>query len=93
MFVVKLGQALLVVGVLSLLIDGSGSPPQVMDFVSVLMHFLLIWGGSGGFPLSMAQKNWFLYCSPAGVRYDESLAESISVGSSHSCFALAFICV
>ncbi len=64
-----------VVGVRSLAVDGSGLPPQVMDFASVLMQFLLICGGSGVFPLSMAERYWPLYCSPAGVWYDEGLAE------------------
>ena len=66
-----------VVGVWSLAVDGSGSPPQVMGFASVLMRLLLICGGSGVFPLSMAEKYWPLYCSPAGVRYDEGLAERL----------------
>ena len=66
-----------VVGVWSLAVDGSGSPPQVMGFTSVLMRFLLICGGSGVFPLSMAKKYWPLYCSPAGVRHDEGLAERL----------------
>jgi hypothetical protein len=66
-----------VVGVRSSAVDGSGSPPQVMDFASVLMQFLLICGSSGVFPLSMAEKYWPLYCSPAGVRYDEGLAERL----------------
>jgi hypothetical protein len=66
-----------VVGVWSPAVDGSSLPPQVMDFASVLMHFLLICGGLGVFPLSMAKKYWPLYCSPAGVRYDEGLVERL----------------
>jgi hypothetical protein len=64
-----------VVGVWSSVVDGTGSPPQVMGFASVLMQFLLICGGSGVFPLSMAKNYWPLYCSPAGVRCDEGLVE------------------
>ncbi len=66
-----------VVGVWSLAVDGSGSPPQVTDFTSVLMQFLLICGGLGVFPLSMAEKYWPLYCSPADVRYDDGLVERL----------------
>jgi hypothetical protein len=58
-----------------LAVDGSGLPPQVMGFASVLIRFLLICGGSGIFPLSMADKYWPSYCSPAGVRHDEGLTE------------------
>ncbi len=45
-----------VVGVWSLAVDGTGLPPQVMGFASVLMRFLLICDGSGVFPLSMVEK-------------------------------------
>ena len=40
-----------VVGVWSTVVDGGGSPLQMMDFASVLMQFLLICGGSGVLPL------------------------------------------
>ena len=66
-----------VVGVRSSVSDGAGSPPQVMGFASVFMRFLLVCGGSGVFPLSMAEKYWPSYCSPAGVRCDEGLAERL----------------
>ncbi len=66
-----------VVDVWSSAVDGSGLPPQVMDFALVLMRFLLICGGSEVFPLSMAKKYWPSYCSAAGVRYDEGLAERL----------------
>jgi hypothetical protein len=70
-----------VVGVWSLAVDGSGLPPQVMDFTLVLMQFLLICSSSGVFPLSMAEKYWPSYCSPAGVQYDGGLAESGEVAA------------
>ena len=52
-----------VVGVWSLVADGANSPPQVMDFVSVLMRSLLICGGLGVFSLRVAERYWPLYRS------------------------------
>jgi hypothetical protein len=66
-----------VVGVWSSADDGAGSYPQVMDFSSVLMRFLLVCGGSGVFPLHLADKYWPCYQSPAGVQYDVGLAERL----------------
>jgi hypothetical protein len=74
-----------VVDVWSLAVDGSGSPLQVMDFTLVFMRLLLFCGGSGFFPLSMAEKYWLLYCSPAGVRYDNGLAKWLQ------CWFLSFV--
>ena len=76
-----------VVGVRSSVVDGTGSPPQVMGFASVLMQFLLICGGSGVFPLSMAEKYWPVCGMMRGWR------RGCNVGSSHLCFVLAIICV
>ncbi len=42
------------VGVGSSVVDGGGLHPQVMEFVSVLMRFLLVCGGPGVFPLHLA---------------------------------------
>jgi hypothetical protein len=47
-----------VVGVRSSAGDGSGPHPQVMEFASVLMRFLLLCGGSWVFPLYLADKYW-----------------------------------
>jgi hypothetical protein len=49
-----------VVGVWSSAGDGadSGLLPQVMEFASVLMRFLLVCGGSGVFPHYLADKHW-----------------------------------
>jgi hypothetical protein len=66
-----------VVGVRSSACDGASSRLQVMDFASVLMRFLLVCGGSGVFPLYLADKYWPYYQSPAGVRYDAGLAERL----------------
>jgi hypothetical protein len=57
--------------------DGAGLHRQVMDFASVLMRFLLVCGGSGAFPLHLADKYWPCYQSPAGVQYDAGLAERL----------------
>ena len=57
------------------MVDGSGSSLRVMDFALFLMRFLLICGSLGVLPLSMAEKYWPSYCSPAGVWYDEGLVE------------------
>ncbi len=66
-----------VVGIQSSAGDGAGLHPQVMDFASVLMRFLLVCGGSGVFPLHSADKYWPCYQSPAGVQYDVALAERL----------------
>jgi hypothetical protein len=69
------------VDVWSSTVDGGGSHPQVMHFASVLMRFLLVCGGSGVFPLHLADRYWPYYRSPAGVQYDAGLAERL-----HCCF-------
>jgi hypothetical protein len=66
-----------VVGIWSSAGGGVGSHPQVMEFASVLMRFLLVCGGSGVFPLHLADKYWPCYQSPAGVQYDVGLAERL----------------
>jgi hypothetical protein len=66
-----------VVGVRSSTGGGAGSRPQVMEFASVLMRFLSVCGGSGVFPLYLADKYWPCYQSPAGVQYDAGLAERL----------------
>ncbi len=66
-----------VVGVRSSAGDGAGSRPQVMEFASVIMRFLLVCDGSGVFPLYLADKYWPCYQSPAGVQYDAGLAERL----------------
>jgi hypothetical protein len=66
-----------VVGIWSSSVDGGGLPPQVMDFASVLIRFLLICGSSRDLPLHMVKINWLLYCSPAGVWYNEGLAKRL----------------
>jgi hypothetical protein len=45
-----------VVGVWSSAGGGVGLHPQVMEFASVLMRFLLVCGSSGVFPLHLADK-------------------------------------
>jgi hypothetical protein len=40
---------------------GAGLHPQVMDFASALMNFLLVCGSSGVFPLHLADKYWPCY--------------------------------
>jgi hypothetical protein len=65
------------IGVRSSALDEGCSHPQVMDFASVLMQFLLVCGGSGVFPLHLAEKYWPFYCSPVGVQYDVGLAERL----------------
>jgi hypothetical protein len=57
--------------------DGGGLHLQVMDFASVLMRFLLVCGGSGVFPLHLADDYWPCYCSPASMQYDAGLAERL----------------
>jgi hypothetical protein len=57
-----------VVGVWSSVGGGVGSHPQVMEFASVLMRFLLVCGGSGVFLLHFADIYWPCYQSPAGVQ-------------------------
>jgi hypothetical protein len=64
-----------VVGVPSYAGDGVGLHPQVMEFASV--RFLLVCGGSGVFPLHLADKYWPCYQSSAGVQYDVGLAERL----------------
>jgi hypothetical protein len=77
------------VGVQSSADDGGGLHPQVMDFASVLMRFLwvLVCGGSGAFPLYLADKYWICYRSPAGVQYDVELAERLQ-----RCFLSFMLC-
>ncbi len=65
------------VGVWSSADDGVGLHLQVMDVVLVLMRFLLVCGGSGVFPLHLADKYWPCYRSPAGVQYDAGLAKRL----------------
>ncbi len=62
------------VDVWSSVVDEGGLHPQVMDFASVLMQFLLVCGRSGIFPLHLADKYWPSYHSPAGVQYNVGLA-------------------
>jgi hypothetical protein len=76
-----------VIGVRSFAGDGAGSHLQVMEFVSVLMRFLLVCGGSGGFPLYLADKYCPCYQSPAGVQYDVGLAERLQC-----CFLSLMLC-
>jgi hypothetical protein len=45
-----------VIGVWSSAGDGASLHPQVMEFASVLMRFLLVCGGSGVCPLHLADK-------------------------------------
>jgi hypothetical protein len=59
-----------VVGIGSSAVNGSGSSLQVMGLASVLMHFFLICGSLGVFPLGMAKKYWPSRCSPTGLWYD-----------------------
>ncbi len=66
-----------VVGIRSSAGDGAGPRPQVMEFASVLMRFLLVYGGLGVFPLYLADKYWPCYQSPAGVQYDVGLAKRL----------------
>jgi hypothetical protein len=66
-----------VVGVWSSAGGGFGSHPQVIEFASVLMKFLLVYGGSRVFPLHLADKYWPCYQSPAGVQCDVGLAERL----------------
>jgi hypothetical protein len=56
---------------------GVGLHPQVMEFASVFMRFLLVCGGSVVFPLHLADEYWPCYQSPAGVQYDVGLAERL----------------
>jgi hypothetical protein len=66
-----------VVGVWSSAINGAGLHPQVMEFATVLMRFLLVSVGSGVFPLHLADKYWPCYQSPARVQYDAGLSERL----------------
>jgi hypothetical protein len=66
-----------VIGVWSSAGDGAGLHPQVMEFASVLMRFLLVCGDSGVFPLHLADKYWPYYQSSSGVQYDAGLAERL----------------
>ncbi len=75
------------VGVWSSAVDGGGSHPQVMDFASVLMRFLLVCGGSGVFLLHLADRYWPCYHSPAGVQYDAELVERLQ-----HCFLSFMLC-
>jgi hypothetical protein len=50
---------------------------QVMDFASVLMRFLLVCGGSGFFPLHLADRYWPSYHSPTGVQDNSGLVERL----------------
>ncbi len=65
------------VGVWSSAVDEGGSHPQVMDFVSVLMQYLLVCGVSRVFPLHLADRYWPSYRSPAGVQYDVGLVKRL----------------
>jgi hypothetical protein len=76
-----------VVGVQSSAGDGAGLHPQVMEFASVLMRFLLVCGGSGVFLLHLADKYWPCYWSPAGVQYYAGLAERLQ-----HCFLSFMLC-
>jgi hypothetical protein len=76
-----------VVGVRSSAGDGAGPRPQVMVFTSVLMRFLLVCGGSGFFPLYLADKYWPCYQYPAGVQYDAGLAKRLQ-----RCFLSFMLC-
>ncbi len=76
-----------VVGVWSSAGDGAGLYEQLMDFSSVLMRFLLVCGGSGVFPLHLADKYWPFYQSPAGVQYDAGLAKRLQC-----CFLSFMLC-
>ncbi len=76
-----------VVGVWTFTGNGAGLHPQVMDFASMLMRFLLVCGGSGVFPLHLAGKYWPCYQSPAGVQYDMGLAERLQ-----HCFLSFMLC-
>ena len=76
-----------VVGVRSSAGDGAGSRPQVMEFASVLMRFLLVCGGLRGFPLYLADKYWPCYQSPAGVQYDAGSVERLQ-----RCFLSFMLC-
>jgi hypothetical protein len=76
-----------VFGVWSSTGDGAGSHLQVMEFASVLMRFLLVCGGSGVFPLHLADKYWPCYQPPAGVQYDAGLAERLQC-----CFLSFMLC-
>jgi hypothetical protein len=54
--------------------------PQLMGVVhnaSVLMRFLLVCGGSGVFPLHLADRYWPSYHSPAGVQNNVRLVERL----------------
>ncbi len=75
------------VGVWSSAGGGVGLHPQMMEFASVLMRFLLVCGGSGVFPLHLADKYWPCYQSPAGVQYDVGLVERLQ-----RCFLSFMLC-
>jgi hypothetical protein len=66
------------VSIWSSAVDNGGSHLQMIDFMSVLMQFLLVCGGSGVFPLHLADKYWPSYRSPPGVQYNVGLVESSS---------------
>jgi hypothetical protein len=68
-------------------VDEGGSHPQVVDFASVLMQFLLVCYGSGVFPLHLAEKYRPSYDSPVGVQYDVVLVERLQC-----CFLLYMFC-
>jgi hypothetical protein len=75
------------VGIWSSTDDGGCLHPQVMDFASVLMRFLLVCGRSGVFPLHLADKYWPCYHSPAGVQYNAALVERLQ-----HCFLSFMLC-
>ncbi len=65
------------IGIWPSAVDEGISHLQVMDFASVLMCFLLVCGGSGVFPLYLADKYWPSLHSPTGVQYNAALAERL----------------
>ncbi len=82
-----------VVGVRSSAVDGSVSPPQVMDFASVPMQFFWFAAAHGSF-LSVWPRSIDLRIALLLVRgMMRGWRRGCSAGSSHSCFALAIICV
>ncbi len=80
------------VGVWSSIVDEGGLHLQVMDFASVLMHFLLVCGGSGVLPLHLADRYWPSYRSLMVRSTMLGWRRGCIVTFPHKCFALAIIC-
>jgi hypothetical protein len=76
------------VGIWSSTVDEGALHPQVMDFTSKLMRFLLVCGGSGVFLFHLADRFWPSYHFPTGVQYDVGLAERL-----WHCFLSYMLCV